>query len=88
MWTRGSKSNAMTAIGTVAAVYKRAKCRLADSPRVTYPVLGRCRGRHHQRHRADVRGGAAGRSGGKIEGSGGLPMESRRPAPGGTGRTS
>ena len=62
MCTSGSKSNAMTAIGTVAAVYKRSKCRLADSPPVGYPGGARCHTQHHHRHRAD--GGAAGRSGG------------------------
>ena len=89
-WTRGSKSNAMTAIGTVAAVYPSARSVGWPTPPLS-PTrsLRRCRARHHHRHPADVRGGARGAIGGKIERVWGpRRYESRRPAHGGTGRTS
>ncbi len=49
---RGSKSNAMTAIGTVSAVYPCAACRLADTLRVARSVAARCRSRHDAGHTA------------------------------------
>ena len=74
-WSRGSKSSAMRAVGTVSAVYRSPSsrrpaptrgCRLADTCRVTHWVVRRSRRGHH-RALAGGRAGARCRLGGRHE---------------------